>query len=145
MRSPGVDGGSCRREVSGLQGEGENGGAGKRRVSPSSPSGWLRYASAILAAQSRTHSVRYDGVCSDFRTADSRETALSIKLILEKSCNGTAELLVRHYVLEESFWSMTEHEQFLFRRGARDFRKALVAAGLIDPDPKDGEEGDRGL
>ena len=112
---------------------------------PSSPSGWLRYASAILAAQSRTHSVRYDGIRSDFRTADSRELALSVKLILEKSCNGTAELLVRHYVLEESFWSMTEHEQYRFRQGARAFRKALQDAKLIPDDPKDGEEVDRGL
>jgi hypothetical protein len=110
---------------------------------PSSPSGWLRYASAILAAQSRTHSVRYDGVRSDFRTADSRETALSIKLILEKTCNGTAELLVRHYILEESFWSMTEHEQYLFRRGARAFRKALVDAGFLPPDLQPGEESER--
>lgn len=110
---------------------------------PSSPSGWLNYASAILAAQSTTHSVRFDGVRSDFRTADSRETALSIKMILEKSCNGTAALLVRHYVAGESFWSMTPHEQYLFRRGASAFRKALVAAGFLPDDPKPGEEGDR--
>ncbi len=111
---------------------------------PSSPRGWLNYASAILAAQSRTHSVRFDGIRSDFRTADSRETALSIKLILEKTCNGTSDLLIRHYILEESFWSFTPHEQYLFRQGARDFRKALVAAGFLpDPDPEPASGGDR--
>lgn len=64
--------------------------------------------------------------------------------MLERSCNGTSDLLFRHYVLEESYWSMTPREQDRLREGVRAFRRELQAAGFL-PIPEHGDGEDRGV
>jgi hypothetical protein len=53
-------------------------------------------------------------------------------------------LLTRFYIGEASWWSFTEHEQWILRKVSRVFARDLREAGFL-PDPKDGEEVDRGL
>ena len=111
---------------------------------PSSPSGWLRWSVAVLEAQGRPFSPRMEHVPrGDFRTKDSRESALSVKMILEKVCNGNGagRLLVMHYVDEASWWSFSEHEQYILRQTIRRFRAELTRGGFLDPEGGEGEDG----
>jgi len=66
---------------------------------------------------------------------DSRETALSVKRILEKVTNGNGaeKLLVDYYVREASWWSFTEPEQAIIRKTTRCFAKGLREAGFLPP------------
>jgi hypothetical protein len=114
---------------------------------PSSPRGWLNFAASVTASYRRTHSVRLDyGGWTDRRVNDIRETAASIIKLLEKSSNGDggAGLVFDFYTQDISWYAYSENERYIMNRTIRVFRKNLIAAGFL-PDPKDGEEGDRGV
>jgi len=74
----------------------------------------------------------------DFRTRDSRESALSVKIIAERaskecSSNGLGyELLMDFYVREASWWSFTKREQRIIEKTARTFAKALRETGFLN-------------
>jgi hypothetical protein len=51
---------------------------------------------------------------------------------------------MRFYLGDASWWTFTEPEQYILRKTIRHFSKALQTAGFL-PDPKDGEEVDRGV
>jgi hypothetical protein len=68
-----------------------------------------------MAAQGRPFSPRYDGIPrTDPRMRDSREAAISVKMILE-----------------DSWHAFTESEREMIRRGAQALRKALQGAGFL--------------
>ena len=73
----------------------------------------------------------------DFRLRDSRETALSIKILLERasaSCtrNGVGcRLLVHYYVAEAPWNSFSDREQRAIAKTARAFAHALRAEGFL--------------
>jgi len=101
---------------------------------PQSPKGWLTWAAYVLESQARPFSPRYDHIPRTVpRMRDSRETALSVKMILEKVCNGNGagRLLVDFFVDEMSWWSFTESERWIIEETARRFAKALKEAGFI--------------
>ena len=77
---------------------------------PESPRGWLTWAAYVLESQSRPFSAileRTPG--TDPRLRDSRETALSVKMALERAAgnNGGMELLLSLYVDDFSWHSFT--------------------------------------
>ena len=99
-----------------------------------SAGGWLRWAVYVLEAQARPHGVRLDlGPRMDFRIRDSRETALSVKRMLERVDDGAgaAALLFRFYVDEASWWSFKEREQRIISKTARAFAEELRAEGFL--------------
>ena len=107
---------------------------------PSSPGSWLRWSTYVLEAQGRPFSPRYDFIPrTDPRMRDSRETALSIKLILERISggNGAGKLLMAYYCDEASWFSFTENEQRILDKTIRQFRRELQRVGFIDPDRED--------
>jgi len=56
---------------------------------PSSPRGWLNFAASVTASYRRTNFVRLEyGGWTDRRVNDTRETAISIINLLERSSNG---------------------------------------------------------
>ena len=78
---------------------------------------------------------------------DSRETAISVKMLLERSANGCGgrgpRLLVEYYLSERSWFEYTESEQLLLAKTARRFAKGLRAAGFLPDDLRPGKEVDR--
>ncbi len=74
----------------------------------------------------------------------SRESALSVKILLERASaactkNGVGvELLTAYYVREASWWSFTESEQAIIKKTSRTFAKALRDAGFIDREGRRG-------
>ncbi len=105
---------------------------------PSSPRGWTRWAFRILEAQAVPRGVKFGGAPGgDRRMTDSRETALSVKMLLEKSRNGYGgrgvRLLVRLYLGEEPWECFTESQKYAIRKTERRFRHELVSAGFLDP------------
>jgi len=114
---------------------------------PSSPRGWLNFAASVTASYRRTHSarIRYEG-WTDRRVNDLRETAISVINCLERSSNGDggAGLVFDFYTKDISWYAYTEHERYVMNRTIKRFRRELQAAGFL-PDPKDGEEVDRGV
>ncbi len=118
---------------------------------PSSPRGWFCKAIYTLDAQGRTFSPSFEYTGrSDPRCRFSREESLSIKIIAERASrectrNGVGyELMVRFYLGEAPWCSLSTPEQDVLRRVIRVFARKLREAGFL-PDPKDGEEVDRGL
>ena len=105
---------------------------------PHSPRSWVRWAAYVLESQGRPFSPRYDGIPrTDPRMRDSKETALSVKMILERvtNGNGAGRLVVAYYVDEVSWHSFTPSEQWIMRKTLRAFRTELIRSGLIaDPD-----------
>ena len=115
---------------------GKDGSGGRCRMTPDSPGSWVRYAVRILEAQSAPHSPRLDHVPSgDFRLHDSKEVAISVKILLERSANGCGgrgpRLLVRLYLGGEPWEVFTESEKYLIRKTERRFRAALRKAGFL--------------
>jgi len=114
---------------------------------PSSPRGWLNFAASVTASYRRAHSVRiqYEG-WGDHRVADTRETAISIINLLERSANGDggAGLVFDFYTRDISWYAYSERERWIMNRTIRIFRKNLIDAGFL-PDPQAGEEVDRGV
>ena len=110
---------------------------------PQSPRAWIRYAAHVLEAQSVPFSKRFDDPPrGDPRMRDSRETAISVKIMLERSANGCRgrgpRLLVRLYLGSEPWDCFTDREKRLIRKTERRFRRELVAAGFLpDPDQLD--------
>ena len=111
---------------------------------PSSPRGWFCRASYTLGAQARPFSCKleYDG-WTDRRMNDSRETALSVKIMAERAShavcgNGVGyALLMRFYAGDASWWSFTEPEQFILRKTIRHFARALREAGFLPREEKE--------
>ena len=108
------------------------------RSSPSSPRGWLRWAARTLEAQASPFSPRFDRAPrGDFRLRDSRETALSVKILLERASakctsNGVGFDLLRRFYVEEAGWgAFTDFEQRVIAKTARAFAKALRAEGFL--------------
>ena len=106
---------------------------------PSSPRGWLSWALYTLDAQGRPFSPSYEYTGkTDPRMRYSREEAISVKILAERAsakCSGNGvgfDLMRRYYVEECSWWSLTEPEQAILRKTARDFARRLREAGLID-------------
>lgn len=104
---------------------------------PSSPRAWLLWAARVLEAHARPFSPRLDHTPrGDFRLRDSRETALSVKLILERAGKGDrgrgARLLVAHYVGEMSWHSFSPRERKLIAKIARRFRCSLCTADFLE-------------
>ena len=68
---------------------------------------------------------------------DSRETALSVKIMAERAsakCSGNGvgyALMTRFYAGDASWWTFTEPEQFILRKTIREFSKALREAGFL--------------
>lgn len=103
---------------------------------PTSPASWVRYAVRVLESQAAAHSPRLDYVPrGDYRLRDSKETALSIKIMLERSANGCGglgpRLLVRLYLGREPWEVFTESEKHLIRKTERRFRAELRRAGFL--------------
>jgi hypothetical protein len=104
---------------------------------PSSPKGWFLWSAFTLEAQSRPFSPRYEFLPpQDFRTRDSRESALSIKILMEKASHSVCgngigvELMEDFYLREASWWSFTEPERRIIEKTARAFAKALREVGF---------------
>ena len=114
---------------------------------PSSPRGWLCWAVSVSDRYGRPHSPRYayEGY-GDRRVSDRRETAISVKMALDRATdgNGAGKLLMQLYVEEASWYSFTDNERWIMEKAIRRFRRELQAAGFL-PNPKDGEEVDRGV
>ena len=107
---------------------------------PSTLRGWLQWSYYVLESQARPFSPRYEFLPpQDFRTKDSRETALSVKIMLERASaectrNGVGvELLLDLYVREASWYSFSEREKQLIRRTEKVFRCSLCAADFLPP------------
>jgi hypothetical protein len=101
---------------------------------PESAKGWLRWSCYVLESQSRPFSPRYDGIPrTDSRCRESRETALSVKMILEKvtNGNGAGKLLVDFYVNEISFYDFTPSEQWILEKTGQASAMALREAGFL--------------
>jgi hypothetical protein len=101
---------------------------------PSSPRGWVSWASFVLTCRSSPGRVRYDNVPRpDPRMNDSRETAISVLRLLEQSSNGAggAGLTFDFYTGEMSWHSFTKQEQRIISRTAREFAKRLREAGFL--------------
>jgi len=117
---------------------------------PSSPRGWFAWSCYVREYQARPHSPRleYTGY-SDRRTHDSRESAISVLTLAERAsakCSGNGvglDLMRRFYAEECSWWSFTEHEQFILRKTIGHFSKELREAGFL-PDREHEEEEFRG-
>ncbi len=75
---------------------------------------------------------------TDPRLRSSRETALSVKILLERASaactrNGVGyELLIRFYVMDESWHFFPPHEQRIIAKTAQAFSKALRECGFIE-------------
>jgi hypothetical protein len=95
----------------------------------------------------RPHSPRYEytGI-PDHRLSDRRETAISMKMALDRATdgNGAGKLLLDFYVNEIPWFVFSELDRAVLSRAIKRFRSELQRGGLL-PDPKDGEEVDRGL
>jgi hypothetical protein len=94
----------------------------------------------VLDAQGRPFSPSYEYLGrTDPRMRDSRESALSVKILAErasKKCSGNGfgyELMEDFYLREASWWSFTETEQAIITRTARAFRCSLCAERFLEP------------
>ncbi len=106
----------------------------------SSARSWLRWAAGVLEAQASPFSPRLDHVPrGDFRLRNSRETALDVKIMLERasakcSRNGVGyRLLVRYYVGEAAWASFSPREKKAIRKTARVFRCSLCREDFVLP------------
>jgi hypothetical protein len=101
---------------------------------PSSPRGWLSWAVSVKDSYHRAHGARYDdGGRRDRRMNYSRETAISIIRMVEKSANGNggAGLLYSFYVEDAAWCGFTGNEQRVIAKTARAFARALRAEGFL--------------
>ena len=71
--------------------------------------------------------------------SDRRETAISVKMALERATdgNGAGNLLMQLYVEEASWYSFTDNERWIMEKAIRRFRRELQAAGFL-PDRRTG-------
>lgn len=109
------------------------------RLMPSTPRGWLNWSAYVLDAQARPFSQRYDGMPrTDPRLRDSRETALSVKILAEQASakctgNGVGVALLRRYYLEGAcLEDFTEAEKTAFTKTAAELSRRLIKAGFIE-------------
>lgn len=70
------------------------------------------------------------------RTDDRRETAISVKMALDRATdgNGAGKLLMDFYVHEVAWYAFTENERWHLERAIRRFRAELVRVGFLPPD-----------
>jgi hypothetical protein len=87
------------------------------------------------SGERRDFSQRYDGIPrTDPGVRDSREAAISVKMILEDSCNGTGDLLLAHFVDEVSWYTFTEWEHEKIQRGMGGRSRSRCAQRDVLPD-----------
>jgi hypothetical protein len=118
---------------------------------PSSPRGFFCWAASVAERYQSPHSPRYEYTGGpDHFKAYRREDSISIRMLAERASHSVSgngigyALLTRFYLGEASWYSFTEHEQYILRKTIRDFSRRLREAKFL-PDPKDGEEVDRGV
>jgi hypothetical protein len=92
----------------------------------------------VLEVQSRPFSPRFDRIPrGDFRLGGSRETALDVKILLERgsaSCTRYGvgyELLLVYYVREAPWSSFSDREQRIIKKTARAFEERLRQGGFL--------------
>ncbi len=107
---------------------------------PASVGAWLLWSSYVLESQARPFSQRYEYQGkTDPRVRESREEALSVKMLAEKAsaaCTSNSvgyELLMDFYVREASYWSFTDPEKSIIRKTSKDLARRLREAGFIPP------------
>ena len=116
---------------------------------PSTPRGWFCKAIYTLDSQGRTFSPQFDRIRGT-GPRYSREEALSVKILAERAShsvcgNGVGyKLLHDYYAGEVSWFAFSDPERALLRRVIRRYAAEMRRAGFL-PDPKDGEEVDRGV
>ena len=118
---------------------------------PSSARGWFAWSCYVREYQGRPHSPRlqYEGF-GDRRTHNSRESAISVLTLAERAShavcgNGVGyKLLLDYYVGEMSWFAFSDPDRALLRRVIRRYAAELRKVGFL-PDPKAGEEVDRGV
>ena len=101
---------------------------------PETARGWLTWSLYVLESQARPFSTPLERTSgTDPRLRDSRETALSVVMILERITqgNGAAKLLAEYYGGDMSWWSFTESEQEVIRRTTKRFVKELRRCGFM--------------
>jgi len=106
-------------------------------MGPSSPRGWLCWAVSVSERYQSPHSPRYEYTgYGDRRVSDRRETAISVKMALDRATdgNGAGKLLMQFYVEEASWYSFSESERFTLNRTIKRFRRELQAAGFLPAD-----------
>jgi len=109
---------------------------------PSSPRGWLCWAVSISERYGRPHSPRYEYEgWTDRRVSDRRETAISVKMALDRATdgNGAGKLLTDFYVNEMSWYSFTDNERWIMEKAIRRFRRELIQAGFLPEETQDGD------
>lgn len=109
---------------------------------PSSPRGWLNFAASVTASYRRTYSARLENEgWTDRRVNDTRESAISIIRLLEKSANGDggAGLVFDFYTQDIHWYAYSDAERRIMNRTIRIFRKKLIEAGYLPDDSKDEE------
>lgn len=114
---------------------------------PSTPRGWLNFAVSVTASYRRTRSARLENAgWSDRRVNDTREAAISIINLLERSSNGDggAGMVFDFYTQDIHWYAYSDRDRAIMNRTIRTFRKKLVAAGFL-PDPEHGGDDDRGV
>ena len=105
--------------------------------SPESPRGWLNFAVSVSNRYEFPHSVKYEYTGkSDPRVDDRKETALSVKMMLERAThgNGAGRLVMDFYVNDVAWGSFTPAEQWHLSRAIRRFRAELIRNGFLPPD-----------
>lgn len=102
-------------------------------MNPSCPRSWLSWAAYVQESQSRPRPVLFEHQHGDPRLSDSRETALSVMMMLERAANGNggAALLFRSYVLDAPWHSFTEQEQEIIRKTTLRFVEELIRVGFM--------------
>lgn len=101
---------------------------------PSSPRGLLSWAASVTASSRCAHSPRYDdSPRRDRRLNFTRESAIYIVMLLERSANGDggAGLVYDFYTRDISWHAFTDEERKIMNRTIRIFRKKLVDAGFL--------------
>ena len=104
---------------------------------PESPRSWLCWAVSVSDRYQAAHSPKYEYTGrTDQRCDDRRETALSVKMMLERATNnnGAGKLLMDFYVNDVAWGSFTPNEQWYLSRAIRRFRRELIAADFLPPD-----------
>jgi len=71
--------------------------------------------------------------------SDRRETAISVKMALDRATdgNGAGKLLADFYVREVSWYAFAEPEQAILRKASRRFADELRRTGFLPPEEKE--------
>ncbi len=107
-------------------------------TNPASVGSWLKWSAYVLDAQGRPFSPSYEyRGRTDPRCRDSRESALSVKIMLERASAAVTEngvgvqLLTDFHVREASWYSFSDPEKRIIRKVERDLRCRLCLGDLL--------------